>query len=110
MKQVFRFVGTEVEIGAIKLNRFGERIMLDESIACDVRKAAPLITEDEFNSIGFTDEDLKVWADPMVARCHQPAADSEQAHNLEMFEMRKDMAQQVWRETRAKLKEHNNGN
>lgn len=54
----FRFVGTTLDIGDRRLTRLGEKITLDSDMG------APLITEEAFQSVGFTEDELKAYATP----------------------------------------------
>jgi hypothetical protein len=59
-----RFVGTELQIGFIKLQAFGQSIELDAATAKELiahTKSSALLSEDAFASIGFTAEELR-WA------------------------------------------------
>ncbi|MCC6591606.1 MAG: hypothetical protein IT168_33275 [Bryobacterales bacterium] len=61
----FRFVGTTAEIGDRRLTRLGEEVVLS---AEDARQAldggVALLPEAMFNSVGFTEQELSIYAWP----------------------------------------------
>lgn len=84
MTGVYRFVGTESNVGAIKMRRFGQRFQMAEDMAKSaILGGAALIPEEDFKAIGFTDEDMKVWSDPMVNDDHVPSDKGEAARKME---------------------------
>jgi hypothetical protein len=62
--QKFKFVGSECVIGDRKLSKLGEEIMLSEQQIKDViaPKGAALITEKAFESCGFTEQEISIYA------------------------------------------------
>lgn len=66
MKKQYRFIGTETIIGDHRLTRLGEAIELTEEEAANVLgpTGAPLLTEEAFESIGFTEQELSIYAFP----------------------------------------------
>ncbi len=64
---VYHFVGSycEIDAGRIKLDKFGQRIELDDKLAEIVIKGGgAILPEDKFKAISFTDEELKDFAYP----------------------------------------------
>ncbi|MFN3323418.1 MAG: hypothetical protein ACK5AZ_07980 [Bryobacteraceae bacterium] len=63
----YRFVGSycEIDNGRIKLERFGQRIELPENVAeTIIRGGGAILPEAEFNAIGFTEQELELYAYP----------------------------------------------
>ena len=58
MKQKYRFVGTTTEIGEHRLTKFGQEIELVDPLD------APLVTEANFKSAGFTEQEISIYAYP----------------------------------------------
>lgn len=69
-----RFIGVKLEItGYPVLETFGQSITLPDALAREMlapvpgsgleQRSAPLLTEVEFEGIGFTPDDLKAYAD-----------------------------------------------
>jgi hypothetical protein len=99
----FRFIGSEVSIGDVKLERFGTRVNLEEKFAAvAIKGGAALISEQEFTKLGFTQEDLKVWADPFMPELDLPP-DPEEAERKLAFLDRKRKAQAIYIEARHKM-------
>ena len=68
---IYKFIGTEAEIGGVRLRRLGDSITLSESRAEDIilgagseqgfAGGAALIPEEFFDKLGFTEQELKRW-------------------------------------------------
>lgn len=62
---IFRFIGTEVNIGSTKLTKFGEPIeMTPEVGAAAIAGDVPIIPDAEFKACKFTPEELEEYAYP----------------------------------------------
>ncbi|MDE2103019.1 MAG: hypothetical protein KGL39_37590 [Patescibacteria group bacterium] len=64
---MYRFVGSYCEIdgGRIKLERFGQQIELSDEVAeVVVKGGGAIIPEAEFEQIGFTEQELSLYAYP----------------------------------------------
>ncbi len=72
----FRFIGTEADIGGIALKRFGQTFELPEGELSAVfgDRGALALPEAEFDSIGFTDDELKRFAHPAAQNSGMPGA------------------------------------
>jgi len=63
--QKFRFVGTSAEIGDRKLTRLGEEIALSSDDAKNaIEGGAALLPEDSFAQVGFTEQEISLYACP----------------------------------------------
>jgi hypothetical protein len=103
MMQTFRFVGTEAHIGTLKLDRFGKRYSIDSDLATIAQRGgAVLISEEEFRKIGFTDQQLRIWADPFMPLFEIPT-DPNEAQDKEDFMRKREAAQQAYRDIRQGL-------
>jgi hypothetical protein len=63
----YRFVGSYCEIdgGRIKLERFGQQVELPDAVAeVVVKGGGAIIPETEFESLGFTEQELSLYAYP----------------------------------------------
>jgi hypothetical protein len=61
----FRYVGRESYIGEQKLDKLGQAITLDAETAQVAKEGnALLLTEEQFESVGFTADELRTYADP----------------------------------------------
>lgn len=63
----YRFVGSYCEIdgGRIKLERFGQRIELPDEVAETViRGGGAILPEADFESLGFTEQEISLYAYP----------------------------------------------
>lgn len=59
----YRFVGVSACIGSRELTQFGQKILLtDEQYATAVAGGAALISDEKFQEIGFTDDELRRYA------------------------------------------------
>lgn len=88
---VYRFVGTESHVGPTTMRRFGQRFNMSEEVAKTVIKGGcALIPEDQFNALGFTEEDMKVWSDPMVQDGDIPNKRDEAQRKMEFLRKRKE--------------------
>lgn len=60
-KKKYRFVGTETMLGERRLSRLGDVVELsDEEHACVCGETGlPVVPDEEFNSAGFTQEEIK---------------------------------------------------
>ena len=116
---VFVFIGTETSIGHLVLRRFGQKITIKldnapakpgplpfdpEATIKSVRKSAPLLTEAEFNSHGFTDEDMKIWSDPFMSPFDMPTDPKEAARKVD-FLRKRDAATRMYRDIQQGLLE-----
>ncbi|MGE5568544.1 MAG: hypothetical protein ACM3S5_05845 [Rhodospirillales bacterium] len=64
---VYHFVGSYTEIGGgrIKLERFGQRVELPDDLADNIVKGGgAILPEAEFNQLGFTEQELSLYAYP----------------------------------------------
>lgn len=59
----YRFVGTLADVGGVRLDRFGQKVQLPAADAKHERGPA-VIPEEEFERIGFTEEELTKFAFP----------------------------------------------
>jgi len=60
---VYRFVGVSSEVGAHRLDRFGQRVTLSASEADNaIAGGAALIPEGDFEEIGLTDQEIDLYA------------------------------------------------
>lgn len=67
MTKIYCFVGSVSYIGRITLDRFGAKYKIDEGLATSAQKGgAAILEESDFNAIGFTADELKIWADPFM--------------------------------------------
>lgn len=57
----YRFVGTQADIGGVRLSRFGQKIDLPAADAKHERGPA-VIPAERFDEIGFTEEELAKYA------------------------------------------------
>ena len=64
MKQTYRFVGTEMVIGDIHLTKFGEVVELTDAERAACGPNVPLVHDDLFDEVGFTDQELSLYAYP----------------------------------------------
>lgn len=65
MKHKFRFVGSETEMGDVRLEKLGDLVELTETEADLLvyrSGGAPLITDEQFASAGFTADEMKQYA------------------------------------------------
>lgn len=100
---VYRFVGAESTVGNLTMRRFGQRFNMQEKVAetC-IKGGCALIPEEEFNAIGFTEEDMKVWSDPMVRDGDVPSK-KEEAERKSAFITKRAMARERFVEIRHAL-------
>jgi hypothetical protein len=81
MGQIYRFIGTTAEVGPLKFERVGQRVEMEDFVADNARiGGCALLTEAQFNSFGFTSEDLKIWTDPFIDPFDTPTVDSQAAN------------------------------
>ena len=93
---VYRFVGTGSELGAVRFERFGQRAELQPDVAAMAQRGGcALLSESDFNAVGFTTEDLKIWADPFIDAYEVPN-DPQQAKAKADFLRKKAEAQQKY--------------
>ena len=60
-----RFIGTKAEVGAQKLNRFGQAFTLPDAIAETlIEGKLPALPDSEFSAIGFTSRELELYQYP----------------------------------------------
>jgi len=62
--QNYRFVGNQMEIGSRKLTKFGEVIALTPEQRKEQAPPAPLVHEALFTRVGFTEQELDIYARP----------------------------------------------
>ncbi len=101
---IYRFIGTECNVGAIKLSLFGQRLEVTPEIArqCQLGGAA-IISDAEFKKLGFTSEELKIWASPFMDYRQMPADLSERKAMAAFLDKRRK-ARQLFQNNAAKLK------
>lgn len=103
MQEAYRFVGTVAEIGSERLDRFGQRITLDKAKAQVFQQGGcALLLETDFELIGFTDDELKIWADPFENVFDVPL-DAADAESKSEFIAKQQLAWATFRELRQKL-------
>jgi hypothetical protein len=103
MSKIYRFIGTVAEVGPLKFERVGQRVEMEDSVANNARiGGCALLTEQEFNSFGFTNEDMKIWADPFVDPFDVPTVEA-QALAKAAFTERLQRARALFSEIRQKL-------
>lgn len=101
----YRFVGTESHIGQVKLERFGQAFNIDEKLAEQaLRAGVALMPDEEFQAIGFTPSQLKIWADPFMPLFEIPD-DPAEAKDKEDFMRKRDAALAKCHEIRQGLLE-----
>jgi hypothetical protein len=69
----YRHVGTQLmyhqDGRLITVKSFGQPVELDEQLATELRRQnAPLLSSDQFQTLGFTDDELKRWASSLTWR------------------------------------------
>lgn len=101
---IYRFIGTECNIGAIKLNLFGQRLEVTPEIArqCQLGGAA-ILSDVEFKKLGFSSEELKIWASPFMDYSQTPT-DSRERKAMAAFLDKRRKARQLFQSNAAKLK------
>ncbi len=105
MQNVYRFVGTESVVGNIKMTRFGQRFGIDSELAESAQAGGcALIEETDFNSLGFTTEELKIWADPFMSITDVPD-NKEDAKAKAEYLRKREAAQAYYCEVRQGLLE-----
>lgn len=74
------FCGSQSVIGnVVEMKRFGQRVDLDDQIAQEaIAGGCPLLVAEEFDAIGFSDEELKKYGD-VHARASAPSEFVEKA-------------------------------
>ncbi len=103
MLNVYRFVGSEVLIGSLKLERFGTRVLLEDDAAYNAQLGGgAVILETDFKALGFTEEDLKIWADPFMDPFDVPGNPKDRAAKA-AFQLKRLEAQQIFCELRQRL-------
>lgn len=71
--QKYRFVGTEFTIGNRKFTRLGDLVEMTPEQRRDAGPRAPLVHDALFQQIGFTEQELSLYAYP-AQRVDSPAA------------------------------------
>lgn len=95
-KQLFRFVGSECEIGQVRLDRFGQRVELESDfVSIAISGGAALLTQEQFHSLGFSEDDLKIWGSPFIDLNEVPA-DPVEAKSKAVFLVKRAKAQQLY--------------
>ena len=98
-----RFVGSHCRIGEKVLDRFGTRVSLKEEFVDEaIKGGAALLHEQDFQNIGFTPHDLRVWADPFMSKDYVPANEDEATSKAE-FEAKKALAVEMYIARRSEL-------
>jgi hypothetical protein len=88
---IYRFVGRDSMVGRIHMVRFGQRYQMPEDVAkAAIKGGCALIPEEDFNALGFTDEDMKIWSDPMVQDSDVPPNKEEAARKSAYLVKRAD--------------------
>lgn len=104
----YRFIGTESYVGETKMSRFGQRFKIDEELAALAQKGgAALLSDEDFESFGFTDRELKVWADPFMSE-HDVPTDEDEAEEKAAFLAKKNKALEKYRAIQHDLLEPHN--
>lgn len=99
----YRFVGSETYVGEVHMTRFGQRFAITEELAADAQRGgAAILDEPTFQSIGFTKEDLRIWADPFMDLQEVPG-DQAEAASKAAFLAKRAQAHELYRQTRARL-------
>lgn len=102
-KRIYRYLGTGTEIGPLKLDRFGQRVEMEPDIALNAQLGGcALIPDEKFQEFGFTQEDLKVWADPFIDPFDVPS-DAGQAKAKAAFIERQVSARMAYAQLRQGL-------
>jgi hypothetical protein len=102
MPNVYRFVGSESIVGSLKLDRFGTRILMEDSVAQNAQLGgAALIAESDFLQIGFTKEDAR-WFDPYMDPFEIPHLPEDRIAKA-AFQEKRSQAQQLFCELRQRL-------
>jgi hypothetical protein len=68
---VYRFVGTYCEIWdtEFKFTRFGQKVEMPDALAKEAKtQGAALVPEDQFSTIGFSEDELKAYRDHSAHR------------------------------------------
>src|ERR1035441_2436286 len=61
----YRFVGSYCEIGGVRLERFGQAVDLSDEVAeTAVKGGAAIIPECDFQKLGFTEQEVSLYAYP----------------------------------------------
>jgi hypothetical protein len=101
----YRFVGSAANVGPVKMERFGQAFNIDGALATQAIKAGvPLLTEQQFQELGFTAQQLKVWADPFMPLFEVPN-DPAEANDKADFMRKRDAAHAKFHEVRQGLLE-----
>lgn len=97
--KVYRYVaqpGSESLLGPVRLNLFGQRFRIETATATMAQKGGIAIIEDEqFTALGFTEEELKIWASPFMSD-HDVPADEKDAVAKAAFLEKKRKAQEAF--------------
>lgn len=64
MGQKYRFVGTDTTVAGRRLTKFGEEITLTPEQRKDAGPRAPLVHDSLFSVVGFTEQELSLYANP----------------------------------------------
>lgn len=106
MNKEYRFIGSgESVVGSLKMNRFGQKFAMPESLAKDCQAGgAAILEEADFKTFGFTDDELKIWADPFMDPFDVPAK-PEDAKAKEDFQRKRLKAQELFVQVRQGLLE-----
>lgn len=94
---IYRFVGSHSEMGDKKLTKFGQTIELSESegpLAIGTHNAPgpPLLPAEEFDAIGFTEQELSLYSDPYT---HSVANEAFQAKKRKALERLHEMRERA---------------
>lgn len=103
MSNVYRFVGSEALIGPLKLERFGTRVLMEDDAAYNAQLGGgAIILETDFKALGFTEEDLKIWADPFMDPFDVPG-NTKDRESKAAFQLKRLQAQQIFCDLRQRL-------
>lgn len=70
----YRNLGSETDIGHVQLRRLGQAVELDDILATEaIQGGACILPAADFDVLGFTDEELKMYATP-GSQINAPAA------------------------------------
>lgn len=97
MNKDYRFIGSsESIIGSIKMVRFGQKFSMPEELAKDCQAGgAAILEEAEFVKLNFSEEELKIWADPFMDPFDVPGK-PEDAKAKEAFQRKRLQAQELF--------------
>jgi hypothetical protein len=74
--QPYRFLGLDSNVGPKRLKQFGEQVELSPEVAAVVMSKnahCPMLPEEEFWAQGFTEDELRKYAQPWTHNTADPA-------------------------------------